>query len=39
MEDLGFEIVANTPEQFRDFLIKELARWKEVIEVGKISIE
>lgn len=39
MEELGFEIVANTPEQFREFLVKELARWKEVIEVGKISIE
>ncbi|NVO12619.1 MAG: tripartite tricarboxylate transporter substrate binding protein [Rhodoplanes sp.] len=39
MEELGFEIVANTPEQFRAFLVKELARWKEVIEVGKISID
>ncbi|RAI42075.1 LacI family transcriptional regulator [Rhodoplanes roseus] len=39
MEELGFEIVANTPDEFRAFLVTELARWKEVIEVGKISIE
>lgn len=39
MEELGFEIVANTPDEFRAFLVQELARWKQVIEVGKISIE
>ncbi|MFD2182213.1 Bug family tripartite tricarboxylate transporter substrate binding protein [Rhodoplanes azumiensis] len=39
MEELGFEIVANTPDEFRAFLVQELARWKEVIEVGKISLE
>lgn len=39
MEDIGFEIVANTPEQMRDFQAKELARWKQVIEVGKIELE
>jgi tripartite-type tricarboxylate transporter receptor subunit TctC len=39
MEELGFEIVANTPEQFRAFLVQELARWKQVIETGKITIE
>jgi len=39
MEELGFEIVANTPEQFRTFLTQELARWKQVIETGKITIE
>jgi tripartite-type tricarboxylate transporter receptor subunit TctC len=39
MEELGFEIVANTPEQFRAFLAQELARWKQVIETGKITIE
>ncbi len=37
MTDLGFEIVANTPEQFARFQAQELARWKAVIEAGKIS--
>ena len=39
MEDLGFEIVANTPEQMAAFQAKELERWKQVIEVGKIVLE
>ena len=37
--DLGFEIVANTPEQFVKYQADEYARWKNVIEVGKISAE
>ena len=39
MEDIGFEIVANTPEQMAQFQAQELARWKQVIEVGKIALE
>jgi tripartite-type tricarboxylate transporter receptor subunit TctC len=35
----GFEIVANTPEQFEKFQAAELARWKNVIEVGKIAVD
>ena len=35
--DLGFEIVGNTPEQFTAFQAAEFARWKKVIEVGKIT--
>jgi tripartite-type tricarboxylate transporter receptor subunit TctC len=35
----GFEIVANTPEEFATFQAQELARWKHVIEVGKIEID
>ncbi len=35
----GFEIVANTPEQFGQFLTSELARWKSVIETGKITVD
>jgi tripartite-type tricarboxylate transporter receptor subunit TctC len=34
--ELGFEIVANTPEQFARYQQQELARWKTVIENGKI---
>jgi tripartite-type tricarboxylate transporter receptor subunit TctC len=35
----GFEVVANTPEQFAKFQAEELARWRQVIEIGKIEIE
>ena len=37
--DLGFEIVGNTPEQFTAFQAAEFARWKKVIELGKISAD
>jgi tripartite-type tricarboxylate transporter receptor subunit TctC len=37
--DLGFEIVANTPEQFTAFQASEFARWKKVIEAGKITAD
>ena len=37
--DLGFEIVGNTPEQFTKFQAAEFARWKKVIETGKISAD
>ena len=32
-------IIANTPEQFAAFQAKEFARWKQVIEAGKISAD
>lgn len=37
--DLGFEIVANSPEEFTAFQAREFARWKQVIEVGKITAD
>ncbi|MDF2466989.1 MAG: hypothetical protein K0Q43_5224 [Ramlibacter sp.] len=37
--DLGFEIVGNTPEQFTAFQASEFARWKKVIEAGKITAD
>ncbi|QRQ83920.1 Bug family tripartite tricarboxylate transporter substrate binding protein [Cupriavidus oxalaticus] len=37
--ELGFEVVANTPEQFTAFQASEHARWKKVIEVGKITAD
>ena len=37
--ELGFEIVGNTPEQFTAFQAAEFARWKKVIEVGKITAD
>ena len=37
--ELGFEIVGNTPEQFTVFQAAEFARWKKVIELGKITAD
>jgi tripartite-type tricarboxylate transporter receptor subunit TctC len=37
--DLGFEIVGNSPEQFTEFQAREFARWKKVIEVGKVKAD
>jgi tripartite-type tricarboxylate transporter receptor subunit TctC len=37
--ELGFEIVGNTPEQFAAFQAAEFARWKQVIEVGRITAD
>ena len=39
LTDVGFEIVANTPAQFEAFQASEYARWKKVIEDGKITAE
>ena len=36
---IGFEMVANTPEEFVAFQRKEYDRWKTVIQTGKISID
>ena len=37
--DLGFEIVANTPEQFGAFQAAESARWKQLIDSRKITAD
>ena len=39
LTEQGFEVVGNTPEQFAQFLNQELARWKTVIETGKITVD
>jgi tripartite-type tricarboxylate transporter receptor subunit TctC len=36
---VGFEIVANTPEQFEAFQQRESARWKQLIETRKITAD
>lgn len=36
---IGFEMVTNTPAEFAAFQQKEYAKWKKVIETGKISID
>lgn len=37
--EVGFEIVANTPEQFAAFQAAEFARWKTLIETRKITAD
>ena len=39
LSEQGFEIVGNSQEQFATFLAQELARWKAVIETGKITLD
>lgn len=38
-EAIGFEVVATNGEQFKKFLTNEIARWKNVIDTGKITAE
>ena len=38
-EKIGFDVVATTGAQFDTFLAAEIARWKQVIETGKITAE
>jgi tripartite-type tricarboxylate transporter receptor subunit TctC len=38
LEEQGFEVVADTPEQFAKFQAQELERWKHVIQAGKIEL-
>ncbi len=35
----GFDVVANTPEQFTEFVKTELSRWKQVVEAAGIKPE
>jgi tripartite-type tricarboxylate transporter receptor subunit TctC len=39
MTDLGFEVLASSPEYFEKFLNQELARWKAVITTGNITLD
>ena len=39
LTEQGFEVVGNSQEQFGTFLNQELARWKAVIETGKITLD
>src|SRR5262245_5999534 len=38
-EQIGFDLVGNTGAEFAEFLAAEIARWKVVIETGKITAE
>jgi len=35
--EMGFEVVANSPAEFQKFLNDELARWKQVVDAGGIK--
>lgn len=37
--DLGFEVVANTPEEFARFQAAEEARWRDVVKAGDIATQ
>ena len=37
--EIGFDVVGNTGAEFAEFLAAEIARWKSVIETGKITAE
>lgn len=39
LTDPGFEIVNSSPQEFATFLNQELAKWKKVIEDGKITLD
>ena len=39
LNELGFEIVANTPEQFAAYQASEFARWKQLIESRRITAD
>lgn len=39
MEDQGLEVVANSPDAFAAFQAREFARWKQLIESRKITVE
>jgi len=39
MDTLGFDVVANSPEEFQAFQKKEIARWTQVVKAGNITAE
>jgi tripartite-type tricarboxylate transporter receptor subunit TctC len=38
-DQIGFDVVGNSSAQFAQFQAAEIARWKQVIETGKITAE
>lgn len=39
MRNIGFDVVAGTPEQFGEFMRDEIARWRKVVETSGIKPE
>jgi tripartite-type tricarboxylate transporter receptor subunit TctC len=39
LDELGFEVVANTPAQFAERIKVELEKWGKVVRDAKIKVE
>ena len=39
MASQGFDVVSNTPEQFSDFLKKDVARWKVAVKESGATLD
>jgi hypothetical protein len=39
LQDLGFEVVANSPAAFAAFQGREIARWRQVVQAGGITAD
>jgi len=39
LDDLGFQVVANSPEQFADRIKTEMAKWGKVIHDANLKVE
>jgi tripartite-type tricarboxylate transporter receptor subunit TctC len=39
MQQIGFDVVANTPEEFGKFMQQEVDRWTKVVQRGNIKAE
>ena len=37
MSQIGFDVVASTPEEFGKFMQEEVARWSRVVQRGGIT--
>ncbi len=38
MDSIGLETAAGTPEQFRDVLVQDIAKWKKVVQTANIKL-
>ena len=39
LNGIGFDVVANTPDEYRAFQLAELARWRQVVQAANIRAE
>lgn len=38
MDSIGLEVAGGTPEQFRDVLVEDIAKWKKVVKTANIKL-
>jgi hypothetical protein len=36
---IGFDVVGNTPDEYRSFQLAELSRWRQVVQTANIRAE